>query len=158
MAAFHYLVKAKLIRRIKGSGEIEFLQFENKFENESPIVARHLAFEHYQNYIDVLMQAKHKKYHSDKQAREELKSFIDPGTKTKIKIGENEVEFSDAFGNGIGIYMIVNKPIPDESNGDKEGEDVFIHGIGYINYLGLDTESLIYNLEKEYNYYNFYNY
>jgi len=104
MAAFHYVVKAKLIRHIKGSGEIEFLQFEDKFENENPIVARDLAFKHYQNYIDVLLEAKHKKYISDKQAREELISFIDPGTKTKIQLGESEVEFSDTFGNGIGVF------------------------------------------------------
>ena len=38
MAAFYYIVRAKLIRHIKGSGEIDFLQFEDKSENENPIV------------------------------------------------------------------------------------------------------------------------
>lgn len=158
MAAFHYVVKAKLIRHIKGSGEIEFLQFEDKFENENPIVARNLAFKHYQNYIDVLLEAKQKKYYSDKQVREELKSFIDPGTKTKIKLGESEVEFSDAFGNGIGIFLIVDIPKPDNVYDDKEGEEIFIHGIGNISFLNDHSDRLIFELQREYEYYTFYNY
>lgn len=158
MAAFHYVVKAKLIRHIKGSGEIEFLQFEDKFENENPIVARNLAFKHYQNYIDVLLEAKQKKYYSDKQVREELKSFIDPGTKTKIQLGESEVEFSDAFGNGIGIFLIIDMPKPDNVYDDKEGEEIFIHGIGNISFLNDHSDRLIFELQREFEYYTFYNY
>lgn len=158
MAAFHYVVKAKLIRHIKGSGEIEFLQFEDKFENENPIVARNLAFKHYQNYIDVLLEAKHNKYISDKQAREELISFIDPGTKTKIQLGESEVEFSDTFGNGIGIFLIVDIPKPDNVYDDKEGEEILIHGIGNISYLSDDPDRLIFELQRESDYYTFFNY
>lgn len=158
MAAFHYAVKAKLIRHIKGSGEIEFLQFEDKFENENPIVARNLAFKHYQNYIDVLLEAKHNKYISDKQAREELISFIDPGTKTKIQLGESEVEFSDTFGNGIGIFLIVDVPKPDNVYDDKEGEEILIHGIGNISYLSDDPDRLIFELQRESDYYTFFNY
>lgn len=158
MAAFHYVVKAKLIRHIKGSGEIEFLQFEDKFENENPIVARNLAFKHYQNYIDVLLEAKHNKYISDKQAREELISFIDPGTKTKIQLGESEVEFSDTFGNGIGVFLIVDVPKPDNIYDDKEGEEILIHGIGNISYLSDDPDRLIFELQRESDYYTFFNY
>jgi hypothetical protein len=158
MAAFHYIVKAKLIRHIKGSGEIEFLQFEDKFENESPIEARNLAFRHYQNYIDVLLEAKQKKYYSDKQVREELKSFIDPGTKTKIQLGENEVEFSDVFGNGIGILLIVDIAKPDNVYDDKEGEEILIHGIGNVSFLSDDPDRLIFELQREYEYYKFFNY
>ena len=47
-SSFHYIVKAKLIRFIK-NGEIDFLEFEDKFENENPILAREMAFKHYQN-------------------------------------------------------------------------------------------------------------
>jgi hypothetical protein len=155
---FYYLVKAKLIRHISGSGEIEFLQFEDKFEEENPIVARNIAFKHYQNYVDVLLQAKQKKYYSDKQAREELKSFIDPGTKTKIQFGESEIEFSDAFGNGIGIFLIVDVPEPDNGYGDKDGEEIFIHGIGDIGFLSEDPDRLIFQLQREYEYYTLYNY
>ena len=158
MAAFHYVVKAKLIRHIKGSGEIEFLQFEDKFENENPIVARNLAFKHYQNYIDVLLEAKHNKYISDKQAREELISFIDPGTKTKIQLGESEVEFSDTFGNGIGVFLIVDVPKPDNIYDDKKGEEILIHGIGNISYLSDDPDRLIFELQRESDYYTFFNY
>ncbi len=158
MAAFHYVVKAKLIRHIKGANEIEFLQFEDKFENKEPIIARNFAFKHYQNYIDVLLEAKQKKYFSDKLAREELNSFIDPGTKTKIQIGKNEVEFSDAFGNGIGIFLVVDIPMSDNVNDDKDGEEIFIHGIGNISYSNDHPDRLIFALQREYEYYTFYKY
>jgi len=158
MAAFHYVVKAKLIRYIKGSGEIEFLQFEDKFENENPITARNLAFKHYQNYIDVLLEAKHIKYISDKQAREELISFIDPGTKTKIQVEEGEVEFSDTFGNGIGIFLIIDVPKPDKVYDDKAGEEILLHGVGNISYVSDDPDRLIFQLQRENDYYTFFNY
>lgn len=56
-AAFHYIVKAKLIRFIK-DGEINFIEFNEKFENSNPIIAREDAFKYYQNYIDVLLEEK----------------------------------------------------------------------------------------------------
>jgi hypothetical protein len=172
MATFHYVVKAKLIRHIKGSGEIEFLQFEEKFENENPILARNLAFKHYQNYIDVLLQGKQKKYFSDKQARDDLKSFVGPTRNETLVFGETEIDFSNTFNNGIGVYLIINNPLPATdyiepytilgdkytySNlpADEQNDEVFIHGIGNI---GCDTNSLIFELEKEYEYYTFYNY
>jgi hypothetical protein len=158
MAAFQYIVKAKLIRHIKGNNEIEFLQFEDKFENEDPIVARNLAFKHYQNYIDVLLEAKQKKYYSDKQVREELKSFIDPGTKTKSRIGESEVEFCDEFGHGIGVFLIVDIPRSNNLNDDKEAEEIFIHGIGNISILKDHSDRLIFELQREYELYTTFNY
>lgn len=56
-----YKVKAKLIRAINSS-HLYFIVFEDKFENENPIVAREKAFNHYQNYIDVLLQGNEKTY------------------------------------------------------------------------------------------------
>lgn len=156
-AAFHYIVRAKLIRYIKGN-EIDFLEFENKFENENPIIARENALKHYQNYIDVLLEGKSKCYISDKQAREELNSFIDIGTQTKIKVGENEIEFSDSFGNGIGIFMVINKPKSDVVYDDKSGDEIFIHGIGNISYLSDDPDRIIFELQREFEYYKHYNY
>lgn len=163
MAAFYYEVRTKLIQRIKESGEIEFLQVEKKFENESPIIARNLAFEHYQNYIDVFLEAKQTIYYSDRQAREELKSFIEPGTKIKIQFGDREVDFSCAFETGIGIFLIVEIPKPDNSRIPipeifRDRKELFIHGIGNISFLRNDPDYLIFDLEEEYEYYNFNNY
>jgi hypothetical protein len=158
MPAFYYVVRAKLIRHIKNSGEIEFLQFEDKFENDRPIIARNLAFEHYQNYVDVLLEAKQKKYFSDRQAREELKSFIEPGTNTKVQLEEREIDFSDTFGNGIGIFLIEND-LKSDFSGRQVREELFIHGIGNINYSFVFTDSLIYALDTEYEeYYKEHNY
>lgn len=156
-ASFHYIVKAKLIRFIKGN-EIDFLEFEDKFENGNPIIARENAFKHYQNYIDVLLQGKNKIYTSDRQAREELNSFIDPGSKTKIVFGESEVDFSGSFGNGIGIFMIIDNPKKDIVYDDQIGEEIFIHGIGYTGFLSEYSGEIITGLEREFDYYKHYNY
>lgn len=152
-ASFHYVVKAKLIR-CKENKEIDFLEFEDKFENENPILARENAFEHYQNYIDVLLEGKGSRYVSDRQAREELDSFIDPGTTTKITIGETNIEFSDNFGNGIGIFMVIDNAI----NDNKVGEEFFIHGIGNIGSSSYNTDTIIYDLVNEFDYYKYFKY
>ncbi len=158
MAAFHYVVRAKLIRHVKGIGEIDFLQFEEKFESDSPITARTSAFGHYQNYIDVLLEAKNANYSTDRQTREDLRSFIDLGIESKIQIGGDEVEFSHSFGNGIGIFLIVDKPKSDDIYDDKKGDEILIHGIGNISFINSDPDQLMYQLESEIEYYQFNNY
>lgn len=154
--SFHYIVKAKLIRFIEGK-EIDFLEFEDKFENENPILARENAFKHYQNYIDVLLQGKGKTYISDRQTREDLNSFIDPGTTTKLRIGQSEVDFSESFGNGIGVFMIIDNPINDVVYDDKVGDEIFIHGIGNISFFADNPDRIIFELSKEFEYYKYSN-
>lgn len=154
MAAFHYIVRAKLIRRIKENGEIEFLQIEEKFENENPIIARNLAFRFYQNHVDVFLQSKEQNYYSDKQAKEELKSFIDPGTSTIFKLGDSEIEYSDSYGNGLGVFLIVDIPL----FSDEIGEELLIHDIGNLIHIGNNPNFLISELDREYDYYISYNY
>lgn len=154
-AAFHYTVKAKLIRFIK-DGVIDFIEFNQPFENENPILAREQAFKIYQNHIDVLLQGKNKKYISDKQARADLISFIDTGTSTKIKIGEQDFEFSDSHGNGIGVYLIIDQPMEDDIIDDNVGDEYLIHGIGNISRE--DPQGLMDGLNHEYWYYEHYGY
>lgn len=154
-AAFHYIVKAKLIRFIK-NGEINFIEVNEKFENSNPIIAREEAFRYYQNYIDVLLEGKGKKYYNDNQARKELTSFIDPGTTSKFKIGEEEFEISDSLGNGIGVYLVIDKPMQDNSIEDKVGDEYLIHGIGSIGRD--DPQGLMDGLNEEFCYYEHYGY
>lgn len=154
-AAFHYTVKAKLIRFIK-DGVIDFIEFNEPFENEIPIIAREQAFKIYQNYIDVLLQGKNKKYISDKQARADLISFIDTGTSSKIKVGEKEFEFSDSYGNGIDVYLIIDQPMEDDIIDDNVGDEYLIHGIGNISRE--DPQGLMDGLNHEYWYYKHYGY
>ena len=154
-SAFHYTIKAKLIRFIK-DGVIDFIEFNESFENENPILAREQAFKIYQNRIDVLLQGKNKKYISDKQARRVLISFIDTGTKTKIQVGESKIEFSDSYGNGIGVYLVVDQPMEDDIFDDNVGDEYLIHGIGNIG--GEDPQGLMDGLNHEYRYYQHYGY
>lgn len=147
-ATFHYIVKAKLIR-YKNPDEINFLEFEEAFENENPILARQAAFNFYQNYIDVLLEGKEKKYVSDKQTRKDLQTFINPGTWTKIKIGHKERKISDAIGNGIGIFLVIDLPVENF----KANEKFLIHGIGNLLEGSDDTDFVIGNLGTEFELY-----
>lgn len=152
-AAFHYIVRTKLIRFIK-ENEIDFLEIEEKFENENPIIAREHAFRFYQNYIDVLLEAKGLKYVSDRQTRIELNSYLKSNEPVIIQFDGREIDISEGYGNGIGIYMILDKP----KDGTNEiGDEFIIHGIGDYNYSNYNL--LYINLSFiEYEYYKFYNY
>ena len=154
-AAFHYEVRVKTIH-FNEEKEIKFTEYEKKFEDENPIIARQKAFSHYQSFLDVLLK---KNDISDYEARERSNFFTDPGTKTKLKLGNEEVEFSDSFGNGVGVYMVIDNPTPDSD--DKINDDFFIHGIkgiGLLSHETLDTSSLMFALTTEYHYYEYYNY
>jgi hypothetical protein len=52
----------------------------------------------------------------------------------------------------------VDIPKPDSVYDDKEGEEIFIHGIGNISFLNDHSDRLIFELQREYEYYTFYNY
>lgn len=158
MAAFHYVVRTKVIKQIKGTGEIDFLEVEKPFKSESPIDARNSAFKHYQSYIDVLLEAKGREYISDKQTKEDLATFISPNTDSKLQFENSELEFSSVFKNGIGVFMIVDFPIPDDDLALNEGDELFIHGVGPISFLSDDPSLHITELKSEYEYYEYFNY
>lgn len=177
-AAFHYIVKSKLIRT-KKDNKYEFLEFEDKFIEEEPILAREKAFNHYQNYIDVLLQSKGKSYISHNCTKEELKSFTDAepiqflnSEEASIELAHEENQTNEAEKNilenneyniirqqyfekisgslyyFIGIYMVIDVPLSDEN--DNKGEQFAIHGIGFD---WNDTDLLIYGLDDEFKYY-----
>lgn len=147
--AFHYLVKAKLIRFIKND-KVDFIEINQTFTNDNPIEARELAFSFYQNHVDVLLQGLGKHYISHNQAKVELEIFLNSG---KIITWDEhpEIKVPQSLGNGIGIYMIVDKPIA----GDQSGEEFIIHS---IEFGGGGAHALMDGLINEYNYYNHYGY
>ena len=157
-AAFHYIVKAKVIRQIK-ENEFDFEEINEKFENENPIIAREDAFHFYQSWIDVLLQHKGKEYISDKEAREDLVSFVEPGVPTKLEADEKEIEFSDkSLGNGIGVFFVPDIYVVVESSSRIEvGAELLIHGIGNFGrkYM-IDDNICILGAEAEY--YEYFNY
>lgn len=154
MMAIHYIFKTNLIIH-KKNGEIVFLENEEKFENEMPIIARNEAFNRYQNYIDVLLEVEGEKHIPDKQAREKLKAF--PERKSTIKI-DNDLRFDDVFYSGIGVYLVIDNPIPCEMKflENRKSDEILIHGIG--NFIDEDSSIFFRGLTMEFDYYNFYGY
>jgi hypothetical protein len=135
MAAFHYAVKVKLIR-YETQDNIDFIDYEKVFENENPIIARQEAFKEYEEWIKDLYTGIEKtgQYLTDKQARIDLQKFTTPSGKHNVQIDENEIDFGNSFGYGIGVYFIIDKPFHQswESEGmyDKSGDEHLLHGIG----------------------------
>jgi hypothetical protein len=154
-AAIHYTVRAKLIRKRKENGEFDFLEVQEDFYNDKPILAREAAFKYYQNYIDVLLEAKGLRYESHKQAREALESFHDPKTTSKFESNGVNSEMPDSWGNGIGVFLVVDESIekflyPSNLH--------MIHGIGQLWDGFASEESIMVSLEMEYEYYMHFKY
>ncbi len=150
-ATFHYVVKLKLIR-LKKTNEIEFIELEEKFENNNPIYAREQAFFIYQNYINSFLSRKGETYRTDKIAREKLSIFFNEGTNTKINFAGNDIDFENTIGNGIAIFVVIDKPEEKYVIEDKEGDSFLIHGIGNLGWAN-DPQSIITGLTHELWYY-----
>ncbi len=155
-APFHYLVKAKLIRRKEGN-EFDFQEISKKFENENPILAREEALNYCQSLIDILLQHKGKEYISDKETRKELVSFIETGN-SKLEIGEKEILFTaDSFGNGIGVYFVKDTEVESIFSFWDVGQEALIYGIGNLSDQHLIDDTILV-LHEEAEFYHHFSY
>ena len=158
--AFHYIVRAKLIRFITND-KIDFIEFEEAFFDESPIKARNRAFSFYQNYVDVLMESKNARNYTDRQARETLAPFFD-----HLQLQDSNKD-QQTLKYGMGVFMKIDQPLPDPPSVFIDGveidfprrTEVFIHGIGNIHFDADNPEELLsHYLAEEMEYYKQYNY
>ncbi len=150
---FHYAIMSRLIR-IDSSGEVHFDEITEEFVNKSPIIARNNAFNRYQSYLDVFLQAKESSYISYEHASSVLGKFVFPSPKKNNydEISNEDLDKKGRF-NGIGVFLVVNEPVNGISI-DPHLEDLMIHGIGRV---GMDDpQSFLFCLIYEYEYYQHY--
>lgn len=142
---FHYKVIVKAIR-YNSPDQIDFINVEKEFRDEIPIKAREGAFNFYQNYIDVFLEGKNLTYSTDEQARADLDSYFDPGTKTVLRHDSIKWEWDDKWGNGIVVLVVI-----DTANivGYEIGSEWILHGIGYIELHLPDPLNMISGLDIE---------
>ena len=150
-AAFHYLVKVKLLR-LKSPGKIEFIEYEDKFEDEKPITARREAFLCYQSFLDTLLSAKGVIYEADERARIALSSVEDIAN---VRLGSRDIDLSNAFGLGLAVFMVIDKPSDEYIVEDHAADELLIHGIGGLGWA-TDPKSAMTALAHEYWYYERY--
>lgn len=155
-AAIHYCIKTKQIRH-NPSGTLDFIEAEKKFEAQNPIEAREAAFIELHKHIVALLKAGGKKYTTDKLATEDLLALFDAGLNAKIKLDKQEVDFSDSFGLGIGVFLVVNKPIEDTMFEERPGDDYLLYGIGRLE-LPTDAQTIMKGLNHEIWHYRHHNY
>lgn len=155
-APFHYLVKAKLIRKTEGN-EFDFQEISKTFENDIPIIARGKAFDYFQSCIDILLQHKGKEYVSEKETQKELISFIETGT-SKLQIGDKEILFTeDSFGNGIGVYFVKDIEVKSIDTFWSIGQEQLLYGIGNLSDQHLIDDTILV-LQEEAEYYHHFGY
>ncbi len=173
-AAIHYVVKGKFIR-FKKDDEIDFVTFEETFEDENPILAREKAFNYFYDYIDVLSLSSEDIFDRFKpENRQSISTpVIEEPQVPREDLSMDELiarlnqyaspagfRSRDAIGPayGIGIYCVLNVPIdPREDTETYEPEDCEVYGIDYDTGL-FDPEVLIDGLDSEYRYYEHFNY
>ncbi|WP_452228968.1 hypothetical protein [Lacinutrix sp. MEBiC02404] len=120
------------------------------YKNDSPLVARSAAFNHFNSIIDVLYEGLGKEQTSDAQARIDLQCYLDSGN--AIELGGKDARFKSSpdFDKGIEIYMVI------EDSSKKTVEKYLIHGIRYLDYLERFDAGIQESLEgliKECNYF-----
>ena len=158
MSAFHYIFRAKLILH-QQDGEFNFFEYEKKFENKNPILARREAFREYQNYLEVFLEAKNKRYSSDKQARIDFEEYTEFDPEDCFIVDDKIIQFKEIFSIGIGVFFVIDVPIKEKFDFlDYEVGDLFlIHGIGKDLYNN-DLDNLSGSLTMEFEYYSIYKY
>lgn len=158
MPAFHYLFSTKLITR-HDDGEFKFFEVEKKFENENPILARREVFKEYQNYLEIFLEAKNKRYSSDKQARKDFDEYTDFDPESCFVVDDKIIKYKDIYSIGIGVFFVIDVPIKEKYDflDDNPGILSLIHGIGKGLY-NKDLDYLSGSLLMEFEYYSTYKY
>jgi hypothetical protein len=132
----------------------ETLEIFEEFHDSNPIFARTKAFIYYQNYIDIFLESKAKKYLSHEQAEVDLQDFFNSQNRSKEL---KNPEFGD-YGMCIQISFVYDDSIVHTlKNGINiyKGEEV-IHG---IHNKKEDLRKIyLRNLKLEFNYYKKHNY
>ncbi|GAB4322587.1 MAG: hypothetical protein Kow00127_15200 [Bacteroidales bacterium] len=146
----YYEVRVKIVNRLS-KDQYDFIEINNEFKDNEPIIAREQAFKRYQSYLDVILK---KDNISDLEARLKLKSYSD------IDLADQfDTNNSNSLSNGIGVFCIVRSLDPKDEQHPFSffnlypKDELFIHGIGEISFRSFDPNSICYSLEREYNYY-----
>jgi hypothetical protein len=86
-----YIIRGEVYRS-KGTTENPIEIYE-EFREVEPIIAREKAFSYYQNYIDVFLDSKEKKYISHEQAEKDLQDFFNSFQEKYSVFGKIDADF-----------------------------------------------------------------
>ncbi|MFZ4413587.1 MAG: hypothetical protein ACOYOV_10925 [Bacteroidales bacterium] len=141
--AFFYQVSGTMIRS-KGV-ELNFIEVDEIYKDNNPIIARENAFNCYQNYIDVFLESKGSKYESHEETSILLQDFFNSYKKAQTKFGDEINEEIDVdYDKRLNIYMVMadSKIII-----NHEGEEIYEdkHLIHSINNQFTDYTTYIYD-------------
>ncbi len=154
---FSYQVRGTLYRN--NSDSIDFVEVNEVFKHENPIEARELAFNFYQNYIDVFLENLGKTYVNHEETLFWLRDFIKNKKESFQKVG-NELlwQIDEDFDKGLFVYLVQDENDKFET---LEGETVYNNKIQIhrLDYSPDDLyDDLYINLVKEFEMYEKNNY
>ncbi|MEI6139386.1 MAG: hypothetical protein WCP85_08985 [Mariniphaga sp.] len=156
---FFYYIRGTMFRS-KGS-ENNLVEVSEVFKDENPIVAREKAFRVYQNYIDVFLESKGKRYVSHEETEIVLKDFVSSYKRDFVKIGGQAIggmEIDVDYDKGMNIFLVMaDSPALTTRDGELYFEDKrMIHyiGNGFIDFKSEVFESLCfeYSIYQKYGY------
>lgn len=136
-AIIHYLVKGNLFRD-QLNDDIECFTIHKEFYDDDPIAARIAAFDYYQDYIGILLEA------AGSSPKEE--GWEELLYRRYINDDEGYCEF-----RGIDVCMVVGEPgrvLPGQTTFDCVGEVYAIHGLG-CEFDGYTGQMRMYSLYLE---------
>ncbi|HUC79457.1 MAG TPA: hypothetical protein VMR70_01020 [Flavisolibacter sp.] len=139
----HYEVKGKFILDFD---QKDFQTLQKEFRHASPILARQEAFNFYQNYIEVLLNYQGKEYTSHEELKDDLFPLFSMSTPYQSL---PEVDRVMHLNFGIGVYLVIDKPIFSE---DLVNTSWCLHGIGDVS-CQWEDDLFIVGLTTEYAYY-----
>lgn len=129
---FFYQVRGTLYRN--NSDSMDLVEVNEVFKQENPIQARELAFNFYQNYIDVFLENLGKTYVNHEETLFWLRDFIKNKEENFQKIG-NELlwQIDEDFDKGLFVYLVQDETDKFET---LEGETIYnnkiqIHRLDY---------------------------
>lgn len=113
-----YQVKGTFIRQV--GNEDNPVVIDEVFKDDDPIVARRKAYDFYQNYIELFLESKNKRYISHAETVRELQDFLN-SYQQAANTEDWEIEMD--FDKGLVIYLIESP----ETYTTLEGEVIFVN-------------------------------
>ena len=134
-AEIFYLIKGTIL--LQGSRNNETFEPEIVFKDENPVQARKLAFQKFQDFVELFLEGIGKKYSSYEKAVIQLNDYLS-SNKTQYFLNNPDLPINVDADKWLGIYMVITDS---KTHQTKEGITVY-EDKELIHYLGTDINDM----------------
>ncbi len=134
-AEIFYLIKGTIL--LQGSRNSETFEPEIVFKDENPVQARKLAFQKFQDFVELFLEGIGKKYSTYENAVNQLHDYLS-SNKTQYFLNNTDLPINVDADKWLGIYMVITDS---KTYQTKEGVTVY-EDKELIHYLGKDIDEM----------------